>query len=65
MNKTFTISVGVLIALAVGCVIGYFLGRSSVDVPEPKKEIIIKSNGLSNLENTFFISTHPLIIIIT
>ena len=42
MNKTFTISVGVLIALAVGCVIGYFLGRSSVDVPEPKKEIIIK-----------------------
>ena len=41
MNKTFTISIGGLIALAVSCVIGYFLGRSSVDVPEPKKEIII------------------------
>ena len=41
MNKTITISVGVLIALAVSCVIGYFLGRSSVVLPETKVERII------------------------
>ena len=41
MNKTITISAGVLIALAVSCVIGYFLGRSSVVLPETKVERII------------------------
>ena len=41
MNKTITISAGVLIALAVSCVIGYFLGRSSVVLPETKVQRII------------------------
>ena len=41
MNKTITISAGVLIALAVSCVIGYFLGRSSIVLPETKVERII------------------------
>ena len=41
MNKTITISAGILIALAVSCVIGYFLGRSSVVLPETKVERII------------------------
>ena len=52
MNKTFTISVGVLIILAVSFVIGYFLGRSSVDIPQPKKEVIIKWMPGKTVTNT-------------
>ncbi|MDR0912115.1 MAG: hypothetical protein LBM96_05895 [Methanobrevibacter sp.] len=42
MNKTITISVAGIIAVLVSIFIGYLIGRSSVKLPETKKEVEIK-----------------------
>ncbi len=36
MNKKITISVGVIIIVLIAIFVGYLLGRSSVQIPEPK-----------------------------
>lgn len=40
MNKTITVSVGMLIAISISFFCGYLIGRSSVELPEAKVEKI-------------------------
>jgi hypothetical protein len=41
MKKQITISVGTIIAVAIAVLIGYFWGRSSVELPQPSvKEVV-------------------------
>lgn len=42
MNKKITISVSVIIAVAIALLIGYFWGRSSVELPQPKRIVEVK-----------------------
>lgn len=42
MNKKVTISVSAIIAIAVALFIGYFWGRSSVELPTPKRIVEVK-----------------------
>jgi hypothetical protein len=42
MNKSVTISIGGLIAVGIALLIGYFWGRSSVELPAPKRIVEVK-----------------------
>jgi hypothetical protein len=42
MNKSITISIGGLIAIGIALLIGYFWGRSSVELPQPKRIVEVK-----------------------
>ena len=42
MNKSITISFAGIIVMAIAVFVGYLLGRSSVDIPEPITEIVVK-----------------------
>lgn len=42
MNKSITISIGGLIAVGIALLIGYFWGRSSVELPAPKRIVEVK-----------------------
>lgn len=42
MNKKITISVSAIIAIVVALLIGYFWGRSSVELPTPKRIVEVK-----------------------
>jgi hypothetical protein len=42
MNNKITISVGGIIVVLISIFIGYLLGKSSVEIPKPKTEIIVK-----------------------
>lgn len=42
MNKSITISIGGLIAIGIALLIGYFWGRSSVELPKPVRIVEVK-----------------------
>lgn len=42
MNKSITISIGGLIAVGIALLIGYFWGRSSVELPSSKRIVEVK-----------------------
>ena len=42
MNKSVTISIGGLIAIGIALLIGYFWGRSSVELPAPTRIVEVK-----------------------
>lgn len=42
MNKTITISIGTIAAVALALFLGYLWGRSSVELPEPEIKEVIK-----------------------
>ena len=42
MNKSITISVGGIIAIAIAVFIGYLWGQSNVTIPEPEIKEVVK-----------------------
>lgn len=42
MKKTITISVLQIIIISIAILVGYFLGKSSVEIPKPKTKIVVK-----------------------